>query len=151
PFDKAIDQELSGGEKHCFSFTLGEGQFIQAAVEQRGIDVVVTIFGQDGKQLTSVDRPNRIYGPEAASLIAPGSGVYQLQIQSRSDPSIRGRYRVILKEPRAAISSDEKRMAAEKLVSEAGPLWAQNTADALRRAAEKYEMARSLWSEVGAP
>jgi CHAT domain-containing protein len=142
---------LSGGENRCFSFTLGAGQFVQAAVEQLGIDVVVTIFGQGGEQLTSVDRPNRIYGPETASLIAPSSGVYQLQIQSGSSPSIRGRYRVILKEPRAAISLDEKRIAAEKLVFEAGPLWAQNTADTLRRAAEKYEMARSLWSEVGAP
>src|SRR5215468_8807379 len=151
PFAKAIDQELSGGEKHCFSFTLGAGQFVHAAVEQRGIDVVVTIFGQGGKQLTSVDRPNRMYGPEAASLIAPSSGVYQLQIQSRSSSSIRGRYRVILKEPRAAVFSDEKRMAAEKLVFEAGPLWKQNTVDTLRLAAEKYETARSLWSEVGAP
>jgi CHAT domain-containing protein len=142
---------LSGGEKHCFSFTLSAGQFVQALVEQRGIDVVVMIFGQGGERLTNVDRLNGLYGPETASLIAPSSGVYQLQIQSERSASIRGRYRLTLKEPRAAISSDEKRIAAEKLVLEAGDLRAQNTADTLRRAAEKYEMARSLWSEVGAP
>src|SRR5262245_47647536 len=56
PFAKAIDQELSGGEKRCFSFTLGAGQFVLAAVEQRGIDVFVTIFGPGGEQLTSADR-----------------------------------------------------------------------------------------------
>src|SRR5882672_5515027 len=56
PFGTAIDREMSGGEKHCFSFTLKAGQFVQAVVEQRGIDVVVTIFGQDGERLTSADR-----------------------------------------------------------------------------------------------
>jgi len=150
PIAKAIDQELSGGEKRCFSFTLGAGQFVLAAVEQRGIDVVVTIFGPGGERLTSVDRVNGMYGPENASLIAPSSGVYRLQIQSRRDESNPGRYRVTLNEPRAAISSDEKRIAAEKLVVEAGDLRAQNATDALRRAAEKYETAGSLWNEVGA-
>src|SRR5262245_18283588 len=150
PFAKAIDQELSGGEKRCYSFTLGAGQFVLAAVEQRGIDVIVTIFGPGGEQLTSVDRLNGTYGPENTSLIAPGSGVYRLQIQSIRSESNPGRYRVTLNEPRAAISSDEKRMEAEKLVVEAGDLKAQNTTDALRRAAEKYETAGSLWNKVGA-
>jgi CHAT domain-containing protein len=150
PSAKAIDQELSGGEKRCFSFTLGAGQFVLAAVEQLGIDVVVTIFGPDGEPLTSVDRLNGTYGPENASLIAPSSGVYRLQIQSRRRESNPGRYRVTLNEPRAAISSDEKRMAAEKLIVEAGDLKAINTTDALRLAVEKYKTAGSLWNEVGA-
>lgn len=149
-FGAAIDRELSGGEKHCFSFTLEAGQFVQAVVEQRGIDAVVAIFGKDGERLTRVDRPNSMYGLETASLIAPSSGAYRLQIQSWQGASIRGRYRVTLNEPRAAISADENRVAAEKLVSEAELLRAQNTAGPLREAAGKYEMASSLWSEVGA-
>src|SRR5215475_5547437 len=149
-FAKEIDQELSGGEKRCFSFTLGAGQFVLAAVEQRGIDVAVTILGPGGEPVTSVDRLNGTYGPENASLIAQSSGVYRLQIQSIRSESNPGRYRITLNEPRAAISSDEKRMAAEKLIVEAGNLKAQNTTDALRLAAEKYKTAGSLWNEVGA-
>src|SRR5215813_3955986 len=52
PFGKTIERELTGGEKHYYSFTLEAGQFVQAVVEQDGIDVVVAIFGQDGKKLT---------------------------------------------------------------------------------------------------
>src|SRR5262245_33101245 len=47
PFGKAIDRGPSLGEKHCYSFTLVAGQFVQALVEQRGIDVSVKVFGQD--------------------------------------------------------------------------------------------------------
>jgi CHAT domain-containing protein/tetratricopeptide (TPR) repeat protein len=148
PYGKAIEREPSVGEKHCYSFILGAGQFVRALVEQRGIDVSVKIFGQDDKPLTSIDRLNNIHGPENASLIAPSSGVYRLQIQSLS-ASVRGLYRVTLTEPRAATPSDEKRVAAEKLISEAEALRGRNTAEAVRLAAEKYEMARDRWSEVG--
>ena len=147
-FGKTIDREPSLGEKHCYSFTLGAGQFVQALVEQRGIDVFVRVFGQDGKLLTSMDRINSIHGPENASLIAPSSGVYRLQIQSLS-ASVRGLYRITLTEPRAATPLDEKRVDAEKLISEAEALRAQNTVERARLAADKYEMARDLWSEVG--
>jgi CHAT domain-containing protein/Tfp pilus assembly protein PilF len=151
PFGTAIDRKLSGGERRCYSFTLKAGQFVQAVVEQNGIDVVVAISRQDGQRLTSADRVNRMYGPESVSLISPGSGVYRLQIWSAWNPSISGRYRVTLKEPRAAISSDEKRIAAEKLISEAEPLRINDTADTLRQARTKYEIAGLFWNELGEP
>jgi len=148
PFGKAIDREPLVGEKHCYSFTLGAGQFVQALVEQRGIDVFVMVFRPDGKLLISIDRLNSIHGPENASLIAPSPGVYQLQIQSLR-AAVRGLYRVTLTEPRAATPSDEKRVAAEKLISEAEAMRERNTAETARLAAEKYERAHDLWSEVG--
>src|SRR5262245_48984463 len=150
-FRTAIERELPVSEKHCFSFTLTAGQFVQAVVEQRGIDVVVRIFGEDGKLLTNVDRLNGRNSPETASLIAPYSGVYRLQIQPGPSATVRGGYRVKLKDPRDAIPSDEKRIAAEQLAFDAEQLRMQNIADARRRAAEKYELAGSLWREVGDP
>src|SRR5262245_30525862 len=114
PFGKAIERDLSGGENHSYTFALRAGQFVQAVVEQRGIDVAVAIFGPDGKQLTKVDRPTSAQGHEIASLIAPSSGAYQLQIESPQSASVRGKYRVTLKEPRGAIPSDEKQIAGDR-------------------------------------
>src|SRR5262245_47967320 len=150
-FGTAIERELPIGEKHCFSFTLTAGKFVQAVVEQRGIDVVVRIFGEDGKLLNNVDRLNGRHSPETASLIAPGSGVYHLQIEPGPSATVRGGYRVTLKDPRDAIQPDEKRIAAEKLAYDAEQLRRKNIAEALRQAAEKYELAGSLWREVGDP
>src|SRR5262245_50404414 len=60
-FGTAIDRELSLGEKRCFTFNASAGQFVQALVEQRGIDVIVSIFGQGGEALPSVDRMSSVY------------------------------------------------------------------------------------------
>ncbi|HKQ75259.1 MAG TPA: CHAT domain-containing tetratricopeptide repeat protein [Blastocatellia bacterium] len=151
PFGKAIERDLPKGEKHSYSFTLSSGQFVQAVVEQQGIDVTVAIFGTNGEQLTTVDRPTLSRGRETASLIAPRSGAYRLQIEAAKSGADPGRYRVILTEPRGAISSDEKRTEAEKLIFEAGNLWGKSTLDTLRQGAEKYLQASSLMHVAADP
>ncbi|MGE0129899.1 MAG: CHAT domain-containing protein [Blastocatellales bacterium] len=148
-FGETIERELSGGEEHRYVFAVEAGKFVQAVVEQRGIDVIVAIRGQDGKPLAEVDRPNESQGPENTSFIAPDSGGYRLQIRSYQKVSIRGRYRITLKAPRAASSPDEKRIEAERTVSEAERLRGKNTADTLRQAAAKFERAQSLWRDLG--
>jgi CHAT domain-containing protein len=150
PFGAPFEREMSRGETHCFSFRLKAGQFVQTVVEQQGIDVAVSISGQEGDQLISIDRLNSTYGPETASLIAPNSGVYRLQLKSGLSPSIRGRYRVALKEPRDVIPSDGKRIEAERLLSEGDALKTKNTAEPLRQARRKFEVAAMLWGEIGA-
>jgi CHAT domain-containing protein/tetratricopeptide (TPR) repeat protein len=149
PFGSPFEREMSRGETPCFSFRLKGGQLVQAVVEQQGIDVAVSISGQDGDQLISIDRLNSTYGPETASLIAPNSGVYRLQLKSGLSPSIRGRYRVALNEPRDVIPSDGKRIEAERLISEGDVLKAKNTAGPLRQARRKFEVAAMLWKELG--
>src|ERR1700738_5132483 len=42
---KPIEMELKGGEVHSYSINLTAGQFLHLIVDQRGIDVVVTLFG----------------------------------------------------------------------------------------------------------
>ena len=55
---KPIERELAGGQAHSYQLSLAAGQFLDAVVEQKGIDVVVTLFGPDGKKLIEVDSPN---------------------------------------------------------------------------------------------
>src|SRR5262249_9784876 len=119
--------------------------------EQHGIDVVVSIYGQEGNLLTAVDRLNSTQGPETISLIAPSSGSYRLQIKSDQSPSVRGRYQDVFKEPRDAIPCADKLIGAEKLVLETGRLMAKNTAETLRQARTKFEIAAMLYEEAGAP
>ncbi len=51
---KPIERELSGGAVHAYSIQLTEGQFLSVIVDQRGIDVAVTLLGPDGKQIEKV-------------------------------------------------------------------------------------------------
>src|SRR2546423_8955876 len=61
---KRIEREMKGSETHAYRLTLTAGQLLHAVVDQHGIDVVVSLFGPDGKQVVEVDSPNGIQGPE---------------------------------------------------------------------------------------
>src|SRR5436309_15945341 len=59
-----IERELAGGESHFYSIKLDRGQLVHVRVEQRGIDVVLSLFATDGKKLIEVDSPSGAQGPE---------------------------------------------------------------------------------------
>ncbi|HEY5447078.1 MAG TPA: hypothetical protein VIJ87_21955, partial [Pyrinomonadaceae bacterium] len=40
---KPIERQISGGETHAYKIALNAGQYLDAAVNQRGIDVVVRV------------------------------------------------------------------------------------------------------------
>jgi hypothetical protein len=62
--DVPIDRELSGGQAHTYRIPLSAGQYARVQVEQRGIDVVLTGKGPDGKAFASVSLR---YGSEGVS------------------------------------------------------------------------------------
>src|SRR5437867_2320983 len=54
---KPIDRELGGGQSHFYQIALASGQYLHVVVDQRGIDVIVALFGPDGKLIFGVDSP----------------------------------------------------------------------------------------------
>jgi len=52
---KPIERELKSKEAHDYKLTLASGQFLNAAVNQRGIDVVVRVFAPDEKLVAEID------------------------------------------------------------------------------------------------
>src|SRR3712207_2093618 len=55
---KPIERELAGGQAHSYRIVLAAEQYLRVVADQRGIDVVVTLFGPDGRQVVEVDSPN---------------------------------------------------------------------------------------------
>ena len=45
---KPIERQLSPGESHAYQIAAAADQVLQVAVEQRGINVVTTVFDPDG-------------------------------------------------------------------------------------------------------
>jgi tetratricopeptide (TPR) repeat protein len=91
-------------------------------VEQRGIDVAVTLLGPDGKQILEVDSPNGDRGPEPVSWIVETSGDYRLAVRSLKKDAASGRYEVKVVELRAATDRDRAMAEAHKLFNEAASL-----------------------------
>src|SRR5580700_9589200 len=73
---RAIERELGPGLTDAFTVDMAAGQFAHVVAEQKGVNVVVTVVGPDGKVLVTADSPNYELGPEPASWIARGAGVY---------------------------------------------------------------------------
>ena len=92
---KPIERELAGGEAHSYQLTLGAGQYAQLEVDQRRINVAVSVFASDGKKLFEADM-FRIGEVETVSLIAEHPEIYRLEIRSSDKTAPGGRYGVVL-------------------------------------------------------
>ena len=146
---QVIEQSLAGGEAHTYRIALASGQYLKVVVEQKGIDVVVRLFGPDGKKMTEVDSPNGTQGPEPVPVIAEVTGEYQLEVKAGDEKAVPGRYEIKVEELRESTVRDRDRITAERVFNEAVQLRAQGTAGSLRKAIEKYHEALPLWRAVG--
>jgi CHAT domain-containing protein len=145
---KPIERELKGGEVHYYKITLASGQYLRVVVEQRGVDVVVTLFGPDGKKIVEVDSPNGTQGPEPLSFVADTPGEYRVEVRSLEKDAAPGYYEAKIEELREAKTEDKTRIAAEKTFAEGELLRVQGTAESLQRAIKKYEEALGLWRSL---
>src|SRR5215813_12332773 len=115
---KPIERELVGGQSHSYQITLTEGQYLRVVVEQRGVDVVVTLLSPDGKKLLEVDSPTGAQGPELLQWIVEAAGTYWLEVRSLENNAKPGRYEVKIVELRTATDRDRVLAEADKLYNE---------------------------------
>ncbi|MEP6740871.1 MAG: CHAT domain-containing protein [bacterium] len=115
--DRPIEREIVRGDVHWYQATLSAGQFLKVIVDQRGIDAVVKLFGPDGRQLSEVDSPNGIQGPEPVSVLAKVSGSYRLEVLSVDKNAPAGRYEIRIETLREATAQDKTVDLAASLAS----------------------------------
>jgi CHAT domain-containing protein/tetratricopeptide (TPR) repeat protein len=145
--NRPLERELAGGEAHSYQLTLSAGHYARVVVEQRGIDIVVSVFDQDGKKILESDKA-RAGDPETISLLAETPAIYRIEARSQDVNALKGRYEISLRELRAASAQDKTRAEAEKLGDEAILLYRMKTAESLRKAIEKYQQAKALWQSI---
>jgi CHAT domain-containing protein/Tfp pilus assembly protein PilF len=141
---KPIEREMAGDLSHSYRFTLIDGQLLHAVVDQRGIDVVVTLFGPEGIKIVEVDSPNGTQGPEPVWAIAEFSGDYRLEVRSLEANAKPGRYEVRIEEIRIASQQDRNRIGRERALLEARLLHGKGDEKSLRGAIAKYEEASNF-------
>jgi CHAT domain-containing protein/Tfp pilus assembly protein PilF len=129
-----IRRELAEGQEHSYRIGLSANQFLRAAVEQAGIDVVVQVLGPGGAQIAQFDSEPRIRGQESVSLVAEAAGEYQLTVRPRFKRVPPGSYEIRIEELRAATGNDRTLHESNKLNEESLTL----------RRAGKYEEALPL-------
>ena len=142
---KPIEKTLAGGGSDSYEIQVGAGQFLHAVVDQLGIDVVLSLYGPDGKPIATMDSPNGAFGLEQISTITERPGFYRLEVASVDKNVPAGRYRATVNPLRVPSDQDRECIAAERAFYEAEQLQAQGSADSSRGAIQKFEATLPLW------
>jgi CHAT domain-containing protein len=143
----SVTRDLSGGQSHSYPARLATGQYLQVTVDQRGCDVAVVLLGPDGALQAESDFDSGLRGQEILSMITKAACDCKLEIRSKSNTA--GRYILKTEALREATPLDTDRVAAYRLQMEARKLQSQETPEAMRQAAGKYETALAAWKNLG--
>lgn len=146
---KPFERELAGGGSHSYRVALTSGQYLHVSVEQRGVDVALTLRGPDGATLSEMDGLRGLAGVEEMSWEATGNGLYVLEVRAKEPAGKNARYEVIALKAEAATRQDLARVAAERLFMEAIRAEAEARSAGPERAAGKYREAIEQWRAAG--
>ena len=144
-----LEREIKRGETHHYKFKLKANDYFHIDVDQRGIDVQLTLLGSDDRTIINRDRPNGAKGGESLSFLATETGEYRIEVQALEENTGAGRYELILSIPRPATAADKKRIEAEEVFHEASLLRGASSAESIKQACDKYEESLALWQELG--
>jgi erythromycin esterase len=110
---KPVERELKNGETHVYQIVLSVGQFLDAAVNQRGVDVVLRVFAPGGSKLAEIDSPNGNQGDEPVVVEAKATGAYRVEVSPLEEGSPQAKYEIRINE---LLSADAyvKRLAESK-------------------------------------
>ena len=144
---KAIERSIAARETQSYALALTANQYAHITVDQRGVDVVVSVFAPDGTKLAQVDGPNGNHGLEPVWLVAQTTGSYRIDVRSAAT-KLPGNYEVKLEELRAATETDRNHIVAQNLFAEAKALRNQRTQQSYQQATEKYEEAFTIWHNL---
>jgi CHAT domain-containing protein/tetratricopeptide (TPR) repeat protein len=147
--DEVIQRRISGGESHFYSILLPINQYLRVSVDQRDIDLIVVLFGPEGKEIASADSPNSRQGPEELSAITETEGTYRLELRSVENDAPQGIYKLQVDELRAPTAQDLYQGAAARAYNEGTLLFAARAEESTRKSIEKFSIALSIWREVG--
>ena len=142
---KSIEQTIAGGEKHSFTLTLAAGSYGLLELEQKNINLAVTVFAANGDKLRFADLAGRGFSEEV-SLIAADATSYRIDLHAPDKASPAGAYVIKLNETHPATDQNKARVEAEKLREEGMQLLAtERSRDSRLAAVDKFQRSITLW------
>jgi CHAT domain-containing protein/tetratricopeptide (TPR) repeat protein len=116
PAPRAQFRSILAGARHRYAVNLKAGQYARVVVEQRDIDLGISVSGP-GLELPEINGSD--YGSEAVTILARAPGAYVVQVIASKNDSARGAYRIALTEVRQARPPDEAALRAHFAFSRA--------------------------------
>jgi CHAT domain-containing protein len=128
--------------------TLPAGQLVRLSLDQRGVDLVVTVFDPEGGRLDEFNRKAEAPVAEPVAFITNAAGTYQIVVRAPGDAG--GHYSLGVEELRAADNKDKSHIAAERAFAAGACLqYLRGDKASLGEAAKKFEDALAIWHSAG--
>lgn len=145
PTDHPLEGRLPPSSTRTYRLSLAAGHFVSIGVEQRGLDVLVRLFGPDGDLITEVDSPIGDRGVERVLEVAQAAGIYRIEVASFSKASEAGTYSIAVEELRPATEADRTRVTGERSFARGeGLRRAKRPTEAIPEYEQALEAARAL-------
>jgi CHAT domain-containing protein len=135
--DTAIERRLDRGEEHRYSITLKAGECAHVRVEQRGIAVVVGVYGRDGGLVADIQDDIRPIGVEDAAVVADAAGSFDIAIRPVPGVAAPGAYAIRIAAIEPADEADRALRDARRLRTRAARLEEDGLFDAARTLLEQ--------------
>lgn len=78
-----ITAQMAGGGEHRYRLSVDAGEFAAVAVDQQGIDVIVSVCAADGHVIADYDSESRPFGRENVGLVSDAASTYELRVHAR--------------------------------------------------------------------
>lgn len=149
PRNQSLEYQIRGGETHLFSFTLKKEQYARVEVENKKLDVVVSLLGADGKLLVEMDGRNGHLWREIVSALTGKAGAsFLVKVKAYGLGEQVGSYSIKLAELRAVEKTDGLRLEAEQHFYQARKLYLRGKPD-YEGAVREFESSLRIWREIG--
>jgi hypothetical protein len=114
-----VQRTIAGGGADNFTVSLSKGQVLDATAMQNGVDVVVSVYGPDGRVIDRVDSPNGTKGPEHVWLVSPADGNYRIEVAPLESISSAGSYTMTLRPLAMASATVQQVLARDQQLGQA--------------------------------
>lgn len=148
---KPIQQTMAGNQKHQYQINLQAGEYLHLTVNQKNIDLLVSLLTPQGEKLIVSDSLNGAYGIEPISAIAPITGKYLIEIQSDPRAKKTGSYEIQLKEQQIPTAENQERMQAERKFMAAVQTYLQATKEAKELSLQEFQAALLTYQAINDP
>jgi len=145
PFDRPIERAFQPAMTDSWSVKLEAAEYFHLSIEQRGIDVEITLSDPTGKEVRSINHATGTRGLEETHFIAEISGLYRIDVRARDKSEPNGRYSIHVEQPRAATPKDRLHVAGHQAYLEGLELQAGQSLQKLNDSVLKFAEAASIF------
>ena len=102
-------EKLNANEKHRYSINLKSEQYCFLRIKQKGIDITITTYDPDNKEINAFNTHNGNEAPELVTLISDKKGTYFIEVSPNSEKESNGAYELVVEkvQPKAVTAEEQ--------------------------------------------